>query len=424
MIRPSTSGSIVVALALLTSCAPSEASAIVGEAAAPVSEAASSHASDDVPADPRALRRGRIYRTSAPAPSFVMPRRTGPPDRTLPAQTVFRVEEIMEKAPPWYEITIFDIEGRAAGRAYVDAKDLLGQQIVELRPAGEPGDVNRADGVRVDPRRLERELSYRLTASCPIVNEPAASAPELMLPERSVVRVVEIREKAPPWYRVEVLDEDGAIARRGWIDAAALLESEVLLLSAPRDAYELVGIEPADTGATTRRIVRIRVPLGRTQPILEGTLLGAAQTVAAETKAERVMVLAYLPHDDATGPHTVGRAVYAPGGRWDGAATGGPRAVIDLGRGYFEASEWPETLGPGDTVALSAPNNAPLVTMNREADPTSASVPVPADTEVTVLARRAIGRTPDDYDVRYQVRIQLGARTVEGWVDALYVEGE
>jgi hypothetical protein len=160
---------------------------------------------------------------------------------------------------------------------------------------------------------------------------------------------------------------------------------------------------------------RVVVPPGRTREEVTATLDRAARDLAEETEANAVLVFAYRPGDRPEGIYSVGRAVYAPNGRWENADDGGPIQVrVDLNDLYFAP---PDTSGlPGDTVALTDAygDRVNLSDAYGKWGDDNIVARVPNGTKAVILERKSESMGDQEF-VRYRVRT-LGAAGREGWV--------
>lgn len=167
---------------------------------------------------------------------------------------------------------------------------------------------------------------------------------------------------------------------------------------------------------------RIIIPLGRTKDQLTATLERAAREIAQETQAKAVMIFAYRPQDSPSGQYSAGRAVYAPNGRWEEAASSAPiRISVDLNDLYFTSPKNPIAIG--QTVRLKA-SNGRLIELSKgygswlEKDIIAR---VPEGTDATVIERRAEPMGNQEF-ARYHVRVTDHGSQVSGWVHQSNVE--
>ena len=187
--------------------------------------------------------------------------------------------------------------------------------------------------------------------------------------------------------------------------------------------YTRVTLEDVSHAGARRYAARVTVPLGKTREELRAILERAARDVMREHRANAVMVFAYRPEDDPSGIYTAGRAVLAPNGRWEDAASAGPVQVsIDLGALYFSRAA--STVSQGDTVVLSGKPGGQVWLSRafenwRDEDIIGG---VPVGSRAVVVERRsyALG---DQELVRYRVRIVGRPAAGEGWVFRDAVEG-
>lgn len=191
--------------------------------------------------------------------------------------------------------------------------------------------------------------------------------------------------------------------------------------TAAKVAYELVGaVEDASIGSTKRVRVRIVIPLGRSRTDVRNTLARAARDTAQREKARAVMVLAYRPGDDPKAAHTVGRAVYAPNGRWEDARkSAAVRVETELVESYFgRAVEKTQRYNVGDNVKLASRVGRDVALSGRWNDWSDAFITarVPNGASVTILEKRELPVTAGLKTMRYRVRVRREGVTVDGWV--------
>ena len=79
--------------------------------------------------------------------------------------------------------------------------------------------------------------------------------------------------------------------------------------------------ENSSIPAAKRVSAKIVIPEGRARQEVIATLERAARELSDKTNADAAMVFAYRPGDPTDGMFTVGRAVYAPGGKWESATS-------------------------------------------------------------------------------------------------------
>jgi hypothetical protein len=186
--------------------------------------------------------------------------------------------------------------------------------------------------------------------------------------------------------------------------------------SAERTSYtQIGGVEDVSHALARRFSSRVVVPLGRTREEVTATLERAARDMAEENDANAVMVFAYRPGDRPEGIYSVGRAIYAPGGKWENADDGGPMQVtVDLSDLYFAP---PDISGsPGDTVALGNPYGD-RVSLSGEYGTWGDDdivARMPNGTRGVILERKSQPMGDQEF-VRYRIRT-LGPAGREGWV--------
>jgi hypothetical protein len=181
-------------------------------------------------------------------------------------------------------------------------------------------------------------------------------------------------------------------------------------------SYSAVGeIEDASYAGIKRLSRRIVVPVGRSREELGATLERAARDLAAQTKADAVMVFAYRPQDDVSKQFSAGRGVYAPNGRWEDAASSAPkRASVELNELYFAAPS--KRFSIGDSVSLKATNGS--VALSREYGSWTAEDTIarfPSGTEAAIVESRSEPIGGQEF-IRYRVRITKKGREITGWV--------
>jgi len=188
-------------------------------------------------------------------------------------------------------------------------------------------------------------------------------------------------------------------------------------------SYRQVGpIEDVSYARIKRVSARIVVPAGFSRYELESILRDAAVDIGRRERASATIIFAYRPEDVGesipTTLWTVGRAVYAPNGRWEDAGKNGPMKVsIELGEVYFQKAT---TSIPkrGDEILLFAANKKSVkVSRSRDAWEESKIVAkVPNGTRAHVVERYEQALTPDFIFVRYLVKTKVQGKTIQGWV--------
>ena len=188
-------------------------------------------------------------------------------------------------------------------------------------------------------------------------------------------------------------------------------------------SYRQVGpIEDVSFGRIKRVSARIVIPPGLSRYELESILRDAAVDIGRRERASATIIFAYRPEDVgesiSTTPWTVGRAVYAPNGRWGDAGKNGPMKVsIELGEVYFRKAPTFITKR-GDEVLLFAANEKSVkVSRSRDAWGEAEIVAtVPNGTRAHVVERYEQALTPDFIFVRYLVKIKAHGKAIQGWV--------
>lgn len=199
------------------------------------------------------------------------------------------------------------------------------------------------------------------------------------------------------------------------LEAASATQASAAL-AVEKTSYTQAGsIKDVSYPLARRFSSRVVVPLGRTREEVTATLERAARDLAQKTDADAVMVFAYRPGDRPEGIYSVGRAVYAPNGKWENADDGGPMQVsVDLRDLYFAP---PDTSGsPGDTVALNDPYGDRVDLSNEYGKWGDDNIvaQVPNGSKAVILERESEPMGNQEF-VRYRVRT-LGATRREGWV--------
>lgn len=191
-------------------------------------------------------------------------------------------------------------------------------------------------------------------------------------------------------------------------------------------SYRLLGRpQNVSYGAARRLSVSIEIPLGRTREEVEATLRKAALDLDAQERPDAIMVFGYRQGDDHQGAYTVGRAIYAPNGKWEDAHKRAPKQfAIDIATIYFETDTVPEAYRPGKTVVLRSADGDDIG-ISRTAESWHEKdmiIRVPGGTEAKILQRREFPITPNLLWVRYQVEFRVRNRTIRGWVAKFNVE--
>jgi hypothetical protein len=188
-------------------------------------------------------------------------------------------------------------------------------------------------------------------------------------------------------------------------------------------SYRQVGpIKDVGYAGIKRVSARIVIRPGLSRHELENILRNAAVDIGRRERASATIIFAYRPEDvgesiPAT-PWTVGRAVYAPNGRWEDAGKNGPMKVsIEVGEVYFRKA--PTSIPKrGDEVLLFAANKKSVkVSRSRDAwEEAKIVAKVPNGTRAHVVERYEQALTQDFIFVRYLVKTKFQGKTIQGWV--------
>ncbi len=198
--------------------------------------------------------------------------------------------------------------------------------------------------------------------------------------------------------------------------------SDTVLLPDEKTSYSRVGtLEDVSYGNVKRLAARIVVPLGRTQDELTATLQRAASEIGEETQANAVMVFAYRPQDTPSDQYTAGRAIYAPSGRWEEAASSDKKQVsIDLNDLYFAA---PLEVFPVGTRIILGNSESEEINLSKEYGSWGDEdivTSVSSGAEATVIEHRSEAAGAQEF-VRYKVQIISDGETINGWVHSFNV---
>lgn len=129
------------------------------------------------------------------------------------------------------------------------------------------------------------------------------------------------------------------------------------------------------------------------------------------------MVFAYRPGDLTDGGFTVGRAVFAPEGKWESAASNEKIAITtDLSDLYFSAKKQQPTIDK--VITLKSTYSSYVAVSNEQGSWNDGNIIARVDngTKANLLEIRKYHT--DNYElVRFRVRIKSSPPT-EGWVHA------
>ena len=124
--------------------------------------------------------------------------------------------------------------------------------------------------------------------------------------------------------------------------------------------------------------------------------------------------------------YTVGKADYAPNGKWADAAKRAPmKFSIDIGTVYFDVSNLAERFARGTEIQLRSPSGD-LVQISQSTDDWSDRqivANVAPDTLAEVVDRKVWALTSTHFNIWYRVKVQHHGREITGWVRRKNVEG-
>ena len=199
---------------------------------------------------------------------------------------------------------------------------------------------------------------------------------------------------------------------------ASLLLVAVSACSSQNTSYTMID-SPEDSSIPSAKRVsaRIVIPKGRARQEVIATLERAARELSDKTNADAAMVFAYRPGDPTDGMFTVGRAVYAPGGKWESATSNESKSTTtELGELYF-------------SLEKQLPTNSEIITLKSAySDYVAVSNEHGSWNDVNIIARVENGTKAEVLEirkqpignqelVRFRVRVQSSMPT-EGWVHA------
>jgi hypothetical protein len=208
------------------------------------------------------------------------------------------------------------------------------------------------------------------------------------------------------------------VKNRNIIFLASLIFLSIMTIVESASYRQIGPIEDTSYANVKRISAYIVVPTGLSEKELRILLKDAVTTLGKQHRASAAMILAYREEDEVTGHWTAGKAVYAPGGKWEDAGKASPMQVqIEVGKVYFEKQEEkiPER---GDKVVLEK-SDRKFISLSRSRDAWGddqiiASVPV--DTTARVLEHYKAAITSDYILVRYLVSTTLHGKKIQGWV--------
>ena len=289
----------------------------------------------------------------------------------------------------------------------------------------------------VHAHNLKKGKMYRLTDRAPLM--PRREGKDIgdisrvrELGEGDIIEVLDKDESgSSPWYRVNAVGKAGERIGTGWINSTALLSHELWEAEKgepPRDSYKQLGrIDDLSYANVERLSIRIEVPLSRTHEEVEGTLKQAALDLYEKERRrpKAISVFAYMPGDDYESVYTVGKADYAPNGKWEDAAQRAPmKFSVDLGTAYFEVSKLAEKYGRGTEIQLKSPSGDAVKISGSTDDWSDRQIieSVPPETPVEVVDYKVWALTSTNFTIWYRVKLQHRGRVITGWVRRSNVE--
>ncbi|WP_259701889.1 MULTISPECIES: hypothetical protein [Synechococcales] len=199
---------------------------------------------------------------------------------------------------------------------------------------------------------------------------------------------------------------------------ASLLLASLSACSSQNTSYTMVG-SPEDSSipAAKRVSARIVIPEGRTRQEVIGTLERAARELSDKTSADAAMVFAFRPGDPTDGMFSVGRAVFAPGGKWESATSNENKAITtELGELYFSPKRQQPSIA--EVITLKSTYSSYVAVSNEYGSWNDSNIIARVDngTKANILEIRKepIG---NQELVRFRIRVQSSTPT-EGWVHA------
>ncbi|MFZ0409200.1 MAG: hypothetical protein WAM11_13975 [Cyanobium sp.] len=199
---------------------------------------------------------------------------------------------------------------------------------------------------------------------------------------------------------------------------ASLLLVTVSACSSQNTSYTMVGLpEDSSIPAAKRVSARIVIPEGRTRQEVVATLERAARELSDKTIADAAMVFAYRPGDPTDGMFSVGRAVIAPEGKWESAASNENKAITtELSDLYFSPKKQQPTLN--EVITLKSTYSSYVAVSNEYGSWNDGNIiaRVNNGTKASLLEIRKQPMGSQEL-VRFRVRVQSGTPT-EGWVHA------
>lgn len=187
----------------------------------------------------------------------------------------------------------------------------------------------------------------------------------------------------------------------------------------PSTSYEVVGPIRDLSYLNVKRVsASIVIPPGRSREIVIATLERAARELGESARAKAASINAYRNREEAKGgPYTIGRAIYAPNGKWEEAHTGQQmRVSVVLGELYF--SPKPDRLEPSDVVVLTSKDGDRIALSSKWDIWEEAYIIgyIRPGTRATVIRCHTSALTASIELVRYLIRVDEGGQVLTGWV--------
>jgi len=197
---------------------------------------------------------------------------------------------------------------------------------------------------------------------------------------------------------------------------SALLLVGLSACSSQDSSYTMVGApENSSIPAAKRVSAKIVIPEGRARQDVIATLERAARELSDKTNADAAMVFAYRPGDPTDGMFTVGRAVYAPGGKWESATSNESKSITtELGELYFSPKK--QQPANSEIVTLKSAYLDYVAVSNDYGNWNDGNIIARVNNgtkaEILEIRKQPIG---NQELVRFRVRIQ-SSTPAEGWV--------
>jgi len=197
--------------------------------------------------------------------------------------------------------------------------------------------------------------------------------------------------------------------------------SALIVSTAHAVPYKQIGKIEDDSYGNVRRVsARIVVAEGLSEAKVTEILTVAVKALATKYNANSSMVFAYRSKDKdiVKSTWTVGKAVYAPNGKWEDAEKDAEKkVVVQLGRIYFQSEkiDIPKT---GSEITLTSKKENPIkISRLRDAWTSDQIIAqIPAGTSATILERYEKALSSDFIFVRYRIKTSYQGKEVEGWV--------